>query len=72
MRWPFVEQAKNKHVIVRLQLLLALYVSVEQEGIVLDGELDAGVVRVSAPALSSATSAPSAAVRADSEEQKRR
>lgn len=54
MRWPFVEQAKNKHVIVCV-LLRALYVSGERNVVVLDGEIDAGVVYVSAPALSSAT-----------------
>lgn len=54
VRWPFVEQAKNKHVIVWL-LLRALYVSVERAVRALDGEVDAGVVYVSAPALSFAT-----------------
>lgn len=61
MRWPFVEQAKNKHVIAWL-LLRALYESVERDVIVLHGEIDSRVVYVSAPALSSVTLADSAAV----------
>lgn len=59
VRWPFVEQAKNKHVIVSLRQR-ALYVSIVRYVNVSDGELDARAVYVSAPALSSASLAEGA------------